>query len=99
MRGTRCTDSHSSRWPAGTSVSEHLLCATQRAKSETHTILLKAHDDSARHGFIPTLQTGTQRLSTVMVSDRGPSAGVTEQGYETRALSSHCLLLIDIWGS
>lgn len=54
-------------WLAGTAqaakeeasrVSEHLLCARQHAKPDTHTVLLKDHNDLARHGFLLIVQGG-----------------------------------------
>lgn len=74
------TDSHSARWPGywnhtggkgeGIRVSEHLLCADQHAKPETHVVLLKDHNDPGRHGFIPTLKMGNTEAQ-----HRDPSAG------------------------
>lgn len=71
------------RWLAGTSqagrekgagVSEHLLCASQCARTDTYIVLLKDYNDSARHGSIPILQMGTLRLGVIMVSDQDPTA-------------------------
>lgn len=73
---------------SGTSVSGHLLRATCWAKPKTHTVLLKDHNDPARHGFIPTLQMATLRLSAVMVSDQDPSAG--GDGAELRRPGPSC---------
>lgn len=65
------TPTPGSHWLAGTaqtvrekgpSVSEYLLCASQRSKPDTHIILLKDHNDPARHGFILVFQMETLRL-------------------------------------
>lgn len=37
----------------GSSISEHLLCASQHAKPETHVVLLKDHSDPAKYGLSP----------------------------------------------
>ena len=42
----------------GLSISEHPLCASQCAKPETHIVLLKDHNDSARHGLSPLYRWG-----------------------------------------
>lgn len=81
--GVRVAWTPSPRWLAGTSqamrekgasVSEHLLCASQCAKPDTHIVLLKDHNDLARHGSIPTLQIGTLRLGVIMISGQDPTA-------------------------
>ena len=57
-----CADGSSSHWLArtthavkekGSSISEHLLCVSQRPKPKTHIILLRDHNDPARHRFMP----------------------------------------------
>ena len=37
----------------GSSISEHLLCASQHAKPKTHVVLLKDHSDPAKYGLSP----------------------------------------------
>lgn len=81
--GVLATQTPGPHWLAGTTqavkekgsgVSGHLLCASQHAKPDTHTVLVKGHNDRARHGFILILQMGTLRLHVVMVSDQDPTA-------------------------
>lgn len=58
--GVLATQTPGPRWLVGTAqavkeeasrVSEHPLCASQHAKPDTHTVLLKDHNGLARCGF------------------------------------------------